>query len=280
MVDCRNMAVAGMFYPDNPMQLQVMFDQWFSQNGEQSPVINRPDQIPRALILPHAGYIYSGEVAAQGYRLWSDKNRQTLRDNIKTVVIVGPAHRVAFNGIATIGFDAMQTPFGNIEIDAPLRDKLLQGYPQVHTSDYAHSAEHSIEVQLPFIKSLLPDVKVLPLLNGQVTAQTVSDVLKTLWQEEGVFFVISSDLSHFQPYQQAQQIDQDTAQMIQQSQWQNLSGDRACGYKGIQGLLALQPEISLQIEPLQVINSGDAAGDKSSVVGYGAWAIYENGNGR
>ncbi|MEA3405999.1 MAG: AmmeMemoRadiSam system protein B [Pseudomonadota bacterium] len=273
MNNSREMAVGGLFYPQVSSELKVLFEDWFANNKQEPP----RDLIPRAMILPHAGYVYSGEVAATGYQLWSAVNNNKQLQNIKTVIVMGPAHRVAFSGIATVGFDSLKTPFGQLEVDIELRDELANKFDQVAISDYAHASEHSIEVHLPFIKNLLPSVKVLPLLNGQVTAEEVSEVLKSLWQREDVYFVISSDLSHFHSYFEAQAIDQETANMINQSSWKTLSGERACGYKGIQGLLALQPQTPLQIEQLQVINSGDTAGDRSSVVGYGAWAIYEGG---
>lgn len=267
----REMAVAGLFYPDSPQALQQMFSAWFKTD--------RPDenasQIPRALIVPHAGYIYSGEIAAQGYQLWSEQNLGALQSEIKTVVVMGPAHRVAFEGITTVDYDALQTPLGELQINTQLRDRLLAKFDQLKVSDYANRDEHSIEVHLPFIKALLPDVQVLPLLNGMVDAGEVAALLAELWQQPGVYFVISSDLSHFHPYAEAQQIDVHTAQLIKDFDWSHLSGDQACGYKGIQGLLKLQQQLPLSIEPLALLNSGDTAGDRSRVVGYGAWAIYE-----
>lgn len=271
MKSSREMAVAGLFYPQEPTELQTILNGWFAGNKAEKQL----DTIPRAMILPHAGYIYSGEVAAKGYALWSKENSSEVQ-KIKTVVVMGPAHRVAFHGIATVSFDSLNTPLGELDVDTQLRDELQSQFEQIVVSDYAHSAEHSIEVHLPFIKYLHPDVKVLPLLNGQVNTKEVKEVLSRLWQRDGVVFVISSDLSHFHPYKEAQAIDEETAQMINQSNWKALSGERACGYKGIQGLLALQQQQPLRVKQLQVINSGDTAGSRDSVVGYGAWAIYKD----
>ncbi|MDX1348544.1 MAG: AmmeMemoRadiSam system protein B [Thiomicrorhabdus chilensis] len=259
-------AVSGLFYPNNSFELHSMFDQWFVNPVDSSAA----EEPPRALILPHAGYVYSGKTAAKGYALWKE-----AADKIKTVVVMGPAHRVGFQGITTVDFDAVETPLGPLQIDTKLRDSLLTEFPQVEISNYAQQQEHSLEVHFPFIKYLFPDVKVLPLLNGSVQPEEVARVLKTLWQQEGVYFVISSDLSHFHFYEEAQRIDRQTAEMVNHGEWLGLNGERACGYKGIQGLLELKNDNPFKIQMLELINSGDTAGDKSRVVGYGAWAINE-----
>lgn len=259
-------AVSGLFYPKKASELHSLFDQWF----KTPPVSSFANQPPRALILPHAGYVYSGETASKGYALW-----QGAADKIKTVVVMGPAHRVGFQGITTVDYDAVETPLGPLQIDIQLRDVLLAEFPEVEISNYAQQQEHSLEVHFPFIKYLLPDAKVLPLLNGTVRPEEVARVLKTLWEQEGVYFVISSDLSHFHFYEEAQRIDRQTAEMVNHGEWLGLNGERACGYKGIQGLLSLKNEKPIEIQMLELINSGDTAGDKSRVVGYGAWVINE-----
>ncbi|MDG6777957.1 AmmeMemoRadiSam system protein B [Thiomicrorhabdus sp. zzn3] len=257
-------AVAGSFYPEQAEQLQGMFAEWMNHNQT-----NRTD-IPRALIVPHAGYIYSGETAAKGFALWRD-----AMGPIKTIVVIGPAHRVPFNGMTTIDHDAVATPLGSLNIDTDLREHLLEQFDFLKVFNAAQAQEHSLEVEFPFIKHLLPKVKVLPLLNGRIDPHAVRQVFEALWHQEGVYFVISSDLSHFHDYATANFIDNETAQMIQLGQWQSLSGERACGYKGIQGLLAWAESYPLHIEPIERINSGDTAGDKHRVVGYGTWAFYE-----
>jgi len=283
----RDMAVAGLFYPSEASEIQRILDGWLLGKEIDSSIEPelKADSIrkivPRALILPHAGFVYSGKVAAQGYQLWTKPNSAGLLNSIKTIVVMGPAHHAAFEGITTVDFDALKTPLGDLKVDSELRDRLLKAFNEIQVSNFAHAKEHSIEVHLPFIKYLSPNVKVLPLLNGQVSAETVSRVLASLWQQEGVYFVISSDLSHFHTYEQAQKIDGQTATFIDESQWQSLTAERACGYKGIQGLLNIRAytelKTDLNINRLQVINSGDSAGDKSRVVGYGAWAVCENG---
>ncbi|WP_024851566.1 AmmeMemoRadiSam system protein B [Hydrogenovibrio kuenenii] len=267
MSNVRPAAVAGAFYPDDPQVILSAFSHWMPERSETS-VLEKP--IPRALIVPHAGYIYSGEAAAKGYQLWRDAASQ-----IKTIVVMGPAHRVPFEGITTISVDEVETPLGNLQVDTELRDVILSDCPQVGISDIANAPEHSLEVHFPFIKNVLPDAKVLPLLNGQVSAHDVMAVMQRLWREEGVYFVISSDLSHFHTYGDAQRIDGETAEAIRHGNWQVLNGEMACGYKGIQGLLGIMYEHPMMIEQLGLINSGDTAGSKDRVVGYGTWAVYE-----
>lgn len=262
MNQVRPTAVAGMFYPDSSEQIQQMFAGWMQSHEEV--------RIPRAIIVPHAGYIYSGSGAAKGFELW-----QGAANTIKTVVVFGPAHRVGFKGIATVSFDEVATPLGNLTLDIELKQSVMARFPQVGISDYANAPEHSLEVHFPFIKSVLSDVKILPLLVGQVSAEQVAEVMAYLWQQPDVFFVISSDLSHFHSYDQAQQIDSKTAELINQGDWLALSGERACGYKAIQGMLSLQSPLGFEVKQLVLMNSGDTAGDKQRVVGYGTWGIYD-----
>lgn len=272
----RPTAVAGTFYPRSASEIQRLFDLWrlnaaSAKSDGQKKISNKR---PRALIVPHAGYVYSGQMAFESYQLWQASDETPLEE-IKTVVFMGPAHRYAFEGIATVSADALETPLGNLPVDTLLRDELLAEFGSVIISDEANAPEHSIEVHLPFIKEILPNAKVLPLLNGDISVHEVTKVLSKLWSRPGVCFVISSDLSHFHSYAEAQQIDQQTAQLINTRNWQSLNGARACGYKGIQGLLNLQKSHSFDIQELQLNNSGDSAGDKQQVVGYGSWAIYE-----
>ena len=272
----RPMAVAGTFYPSSASEIQRLFDLWrlnaasVKSGGQKTTSAKRP----RALIVPHAGYVYSGQTAFESYQLWQASDATPLEE-IKTVVVMGPAHRYAFEGIATVSADTLETPLGRLPVDTQLRDELLAEFGSVIISDEANAPEHSIEVHLPFIKAILPNVKVLPLLNGDVSVNEVTKVFSKLWSRPDVCFVISSDLSHFHSYAEAQQIDQQTAQLINAGNWQSLNGARACGYKGIQGLLNLENSPSFDIKALQLINSGDTAGDKQRVVGYGSWAIYE-----
>ncbi|QKI89278.1 AmmeMemoRadiSam system protein B [Thiomicrorhabdus xiamenensis] len=267
MTSIRETAVAGLFYPDNAT---VLGDWLATTLGSEAGTNKVETTIPRAIIVPHAGYIYSGDTAAKGFELW-----QGAQDKIRTVVVLGPAHRIGFRGVSTVDFSALATPLGELEVDCRLRDELLQRFDFLSIHNAAHAPEHSLEVELPFIKYLLPDVQVLPLLNGSVSVQDEIDLIRDLWRREGVYFVISSDLSHFLDYDNARKIDAETADLIEAREWQSLSAERACGYKGIQSVLAAREDRSLQVVRLQTLNSGDTAGDKSRVVGYGAWALYE-----
>ena len=265
-MNIRPMAVAGRFYPANAPALH----QWLQSTIEINAKPDSAKAPPRALIAPHAGYIYSGETAAKAFAFWKD-----CQDEIQTVVIMGPAHYVGFHGIATIDHQQVATPFGSLEINNQMREELLEKFSYLQVNNEANAPEHSLEVMFPFVKELLPDTKILPLLNGAVSTEDVSEVLQFLWQQKGVYFVISSDLSHFHPYQEAQALDAKTANWIEQSQWQKLDGNHACGYKGIQGLLAMKAAKNVSIQRIACVNSGDTAGSKDSVVGYGSWAIYE-----
>ncbi len=257
-------AVAGMFYPSDPDELNQMIDSWLER-----PVSVPRNDPPRALIVPHAGYVYSGEAAARAFSLWKGAAE------IETVVVIGPAHRVPFYGVATVSADALATPLGIVPVDTQLRDELVERFDYVGYLDEAHAPEHSLEVELPFIQKTVPHARVLPLLNGEVTPEQEAAVLAYLWQKKGVYFVISSDLSHYHPYAEAKRIDSETAALIEQGRWDALGGARACGYKGIQGLLQLTAHHPLVLARLALVNSGETAGSKEKVVGYGAWAIWE-----
>ncbi|SIN68313.1 hypothetical protein SAMN05443662_0026 [Sulfurivirga caldicuralii] len=257
-------AVAGMFYPADAAELDVMLEQWLSER----PPVPREDP-PRALIVPHAGYVYSGEAAARAFSLWKGA------DQIETVVVVGPAHRVPFYGIATVSADALATPLGTVPVDTALRDELVQRFDFVGYLDEAHAPEHSLEVELPFIQKTVPQAKVVPLLNGQISAEEEGALFEYLWNKPGVYFVISSDLSHYHPYEEACLIDAQTAHLIESGRWDQLTGERACGFKGIQGLLQVAERHPLEMARLALVNSGDTAGPKDQVVGYGAWAIWD-----
>ncbi len=266
----RPAAVAGMFYPSSARQIEE-----FMASCRQMKIasLDLNSSAPRVLVMPHAGYIYSGCAAYQGIRLWDGH-----QDEIKTVVIIGPAHRVYFEGVAAVSVEAMATPLGDCEIDRELQSELLEQFDFISLSDYAHAEEHSLEVEVPFVQQVVPSAKILPLLNGKISAEEVAQVIAYLWQKQGVYFLISSDLSHFHSYEQASEIDGETADMIDAGQWQALNGTRACGYLGIQGVLKYisdaMPKKSIDIQRIALLNSGDTAGYKNRVVGYGTWAIY------
>lgn len=225
----------------------------------------------KALIVPHAGYIYSGAIAAAAYA--------TLRPialRIKRVILLGPAHRVAVHGLALPDADAFDTPLGRVMIDTDAA-RTISHLPQVIVSSAAHEQEHSLEVQLPFLQSVLTDFTLLPLLVGMATAKEVAEVLESLWGGEETLIVISSDLSHYLPYPIAQRIDGETVQAILNLQ-QPIPHDRACGGTPISGLILAAKKHGLAPHLLDLRNSGDTAGTRDHVVGYAALAFTGDKN--
>lgn len=254
-------AVAGMFYPADADTL--------SQQIEAMLTAVRPAIFthPKALIAPHAGYIYSGPIAASAYTLLQDMG------NIRRVVLLGPVHRVPVRGLALPGADFFSTPLGEIPLDKEAMESIVQ-LPQVVWSDAAHAMEHSLEVHLPFLQRVLGDFRLVPLAVGDATPEDVAEVLDALWGNDETLIVISSDLSHYLPYQQAQQVDRITADNILAKQWP-INHEQACGATPINGLLATSDRHGLTSHLLDLRNSGDTAGDKQQVVGYGAFAFEE-----
>lgn len=262
----RPAAVAGAFYPGQASVLSSDVMALLAQAGYGSS--NQPVKAPKAIIVPHAGYIYSGNTAALAYaRLAS------ARGQIQRVVVLGPVHRVPVRGLALPGVDAFDTPLGRIEVDAEAV-AAIRHLPQVLTSPEAHAQEHSLEVQLPFLQSVLGNFKLLPLAVGDASALEVAQVLDAVWGGDETLLVISSDLSHFLPYRAAQSVDSETVRQILHLN-PTLSHSQACGGTPINGLLLAAREHRLQAELLGLCNSGDTAGDKSRVVGYAAFAFQE-----
>jgi len=264
-INIRPAAVAGQFYPADRVELRDSVVTYLEQATATS---NDQDEPVKAIIAPHAGYIYSGPIAANAY-IQLQKNAST----IKRVILLGPCHRVAVRGIATSSAAEFTTPLGNIPIDRALTEQ-LESLPQVNCSDIAHQQEHSLEVHLPFLQTLLTDFTLVPLVVGECPANEVVQVLKMLWGGSETVIVVSSDLSHFHDYQTAKQIDKQTSDAIEQLKPENISSQGACGYYPVNGLLTLARELKLQVTTLDVRNSGDTAGDKSQVVGYGAYALH------
>lgn len=257
----RSTAVADMFYPGNATKLR---EQVVSMLAEETPIAV-PDA-PKVLIVPHAGYVYSGSVAASAYRLLIP-----LREQITRVVLVGPAHRVYFRGMAIPAASGFNSPLGEIKLDASALT-LVSTSADVVVSDQAHSQEHSLEVQLPFLQSVLEDFTLVPVLVGECSADRVAAVIDLLWGGPETLIVISSDLSHFHSYEVAQRLDAHTSESIL-TKSRNLTGEEACGAAAINGLMASHGAESLVVHTLDVRNSGDTAGDKARVVGYGAYAL-------
>jgi len=262
MSNVRPPAVANAFYPGNPALLGNTVDQLLAA----ATVVAAPP--PKALIVPHAGYIYSGSTAALAYA-----TLKPLRQQISRVILLGPTHRVAVNGLALPETSAFATPLGNIPLDleaiAQLRD-----LPQIVFSDRVHAQEHSLEVHLPFLQRALDNFKLVPLAVGEATPQAVAEVLEVLWGGPETLIVISSDLSHFLNYSTAQQVDRNTCQHILQLD-AHLRPEQACGAFPVNGLLLAAQQRGLTPQLIHLCNSGDTAGDKNRVVGYAAFSFSE-----
>jgi len=220
----------------------------------------------KAIVAPHAGYVYSGPTAACAYRLLENR-----RDRIRRVVLIGPAHRIYLQGMALPSVDAFTTPLGDVAIDTGAVQQLLN-LPGVGVSDEAHAAEHSLEVHLPFLQTVLGDFEIVPIVVGDCPASEVEAVLEALWGGDETLIVASSDLSHFHTYAEAQQIDANTTTRIE-AQEPTLRGEEACGAYALNGLLLAAKSKGLKVRTLDVRNSGDTAGDRFRVVGYGAYAL-------
>lgn len=259
MTNIRSPAVAGLFYPADARQLAQDVQQLLAGAKVQGFK-------PKALIVPHAGYIYSGAVAAAAYA-----GLYSVASTIKRVVLLGPAHRVAVYGLALPGVDVFVTPLGQVKLDNDLA-RTIEHLPQVTISQEAHAMEHSLEVQLPFLQSVLDEFTLLPLVVGRVPAEAVAEVLDYLWGEEETLIVISSDLSHYLPYAAAQRVDNETVQSILQLQ-QPIGHDHACGGTPISGLIIAAQKHQLTPHLLDLRNSGDTAGSCDQVVGYAAIAF-------
>lgn len=260
MIKARPAAVAGRFYPRHADELAVQISEMLG--GE----INMQNIRCKALIVPHAGYIYSGPIAATAYRLI--RNDQ----NIKRVVLLGPCHYVPVRGIAVSSAQYFETPLGTIPLDRRAVEALLE-LPQVVCSDEAHAPEHCLEVQLPFLQSVLTDFQLVPLIVGRASAEEVAEVLDKVWGSSETLILVSSDLSHYHDYKTAQRVDADTSKAICSLQ-ADLVGEQACGCYAVNGLLNAAKSRGMKIKQLDLRNSGDTAGDRSRVVGYGAYAFY------
>jgi hypothetical protein len=260
----RQPAVAGMFYPANPVVLAADVRTLLAEARADAAA-----RVPKALIVPHAGYVYSGPVAAGAYRRVA-----TAASRIRRVVLLGPVHRVAVRGLALPRASEFLTPLGRIPLDQDAM-AAVAGLPQVILSDEAHALEHSLEVHLPFLQTVLADFSLLPLAVGNATTEEVAEVLETVWGGEETLIVISSDLSHFLPYDTARQVDGDTVKRILALK-AGLNHEQACGATPVNGLLAIAARRGLVPELLDARNSGDTAGDKSRVVGYASVAFHES----
>jgi AmmeMemoRadiSam system protein B len=244
-------AVSGLFYPGDPVELEEMVSHFLARVRPSGPA-------PVALIAPHAGYVYSGPVAATGYA--------TLRRPIERVILLGPAHRYPLRGLAAHSADTFLTPLGPVPCDTP-------ALPHVETLDVAHAAEHSLEVHLPFLQVALGDFTLTPLVVGDAQTDEVAEVLEHLWGGPETLVVISSDLSHFHDYDTAVRLDRATATAIEELRPEAIGPHEACGCRAINGLLRVARDKGLTVTTLDLRNSGDTAGPRKEVVGYGTFAF-------
>jgi hypothetical protein len=256
-------AVAGMFYPANPATLARDLDAMLGSAGEPAP------RIPKAIIAPHAGYIYSGPIAATVYAAL-----RPARERIDRVVLLGPTHRVAVRGLALPDTDAFATPLGTVEIDGEAV-AMLKKLPQITVNGAAHALEHSLEVHLPFLQKVLARFRLVPFAVGQARADEVAEVLEVLWGGPETLLVISSDLSHYLPYAQARATDRSTCESILKLST-SINHHQACGATPVTGLTLAAQRRGLKPALLDLRNSGDTAGDRQRVVGYASFAFYED----
>ncbi|MBL4691363.1 MAG: AmmeMemoRadiSam system protein B, partial [Rhodospirillales bacterium] len=260
----RETAVAGQFYPGVAHHLISVVQDFL--DGAAAP---DAENVPKAIIAPHAGYDYSGAIAAHAYARLAP-----AAETITRVVLLGPCHKVAVRGLALSSAEAFRTPLGDIPLDRRAVDKILE-FPQAQIIDVAHDMEHSLEVHLPFLQRVLGDFSLVPVAVGEATPDEVADVIEALWGGPETVFVISTDLSHFLDYDAARKIDARTCRAIETLDAAAITPDSACGRFPVAGMLAAAKRHDLTVTTLDLRNSGDTAGTKDRVVGYGAWMLQE-----
>jgi AmmeMemoRadiSam system protein B len=254
-------AVAGSFYPADPGRLRAMVE------GFLGEAITPDQPPPKAIIAPHAGYVYSGPIAGMAFAALGPELTQVRR-----VVVIGPAHFVAIRGIAIPSCEAFRTPLGDVPLDRSALEA-IEDLPSVRRADAPHAPEHALEVELPFLQIVLDEFALVPLVVGDAGPTEVAEVLARLWDGAETLVVVSSDLSHYHPYAVAQRLDEATARTIERLDETGLGSQSACGHLPIAGLLLEAKPRGLCARRLDLRNSGDTAGSRDSVVGYGAWAF-------
>lgn len=260
----RPAAVAGTFYPREPGALGTEVDTLLG-GAEHAEM---PCAVPKALIVPHAGYIYSGAVAGRAFGMLTP-----ARGSVSRVVVLGPVHRVPVRGLALPGVSGFDTPLGRIPIDMQ-GVTALAGLPQVVTSPAAHELEHSLEVQLPFLQRVLGSFMLVPLAVGDASVTEVAEVIERLWGGQETVVLVSTDLSHYHHYDEAKRIDGATLARIE-SFATDINHGEACGATPLNGLLRVARAKGLSIRLIGACNSGDTSGESSRVVGYASFALYE-----
>jgi len=254
--------VAGAFYPAEQDALKAEISEAFRQS-----VLAEPGPLPKALVVPHAGYVYSGPIAASAFSLL-----EPLRHKTKRVVLMGPSHRVYLDGIGVTSADVWDTPLGRVTIDNDFRSTMLD-LPWMQVDDRAHAPEHSLEVEVPFLQTVLDEFTLLPLVVGETKPSEVADTIDAVWDTPDTIIVVSTDLSHYLPHNEAVTRDTATARQIVAMEPTRIDDHDACGCRPLRGLLLSARQRGLTVRQLDLRNSGDTAGDRERVVGYGAFAI-------
>ena len=260
MGSVRNPAVAGMFYPADRGELHDTIVQFLGQ-------VSQSDYRPKAIIVPHAGYIYSGPIAASAYACVAP-----LHKTVRRVILLGPAHRVPFYGLAVPDTEAFASPLGEVPVDQAAINK-IRHLPQVRIFDDAHALEHSLEVHLPFLQEVLDEFSIVPLVVGDAKPSEVAEALEILWGDTETLIVVSSDLSHYHDYETARKMDTRTSQAIEGLRPEDIHFEDACGRTPVNGLLTLAKQRGLHAHTVDLRNSGDTAGPRDQVVGYGAYVF-------
>lgn len=262
-------AVAGTFYPAAPEVLRATVERLLAEAAEATAEVTPSTSgIVKAVIVPHAGYIYSGPIAAVAFRALAAGRR-----SLRKVVLLGPSHRVPVRGLALAGAEGLATPLGVVAVDREGAGAALR-LPQVLVQPEAHAREHALEVELPFLQVLFPEAEVLPLTVGGASPEEVAEVLEQVWGDGDAAIVVSSDLSHYLSYAEARRADGATARQVLELAGP-LDPSQACGAAPINGLLVAARRRGLRPELLDLRSSGDTAGDRDQVVGYGAFAFRE-----
>lgn len=267
MTLARPPAVAGAFYPASAATLAHDVQAYLDAVVSDAQVSHHHP--PKAVVVPHAGYVYSGPIAASAYA-----KLLPLKDLVERVVLLGPCHRVPTQGLALCEADSYVTPLGSVPVDHTLDADIL-ALDNAEVYDAAHLPEHSLEVQLPFLQAVLGDFKLLPIVVGGATPDQVAKVLDCVWGGVETLIVISTDLSHYLEYEAARAVDQRTCAAIEALNGDAIQDDQACGRHPLKGLLETAKRRHMMVETLDLRNSGDTAGTRDQVVGYGAWALWE-----
>jgi AmmeMemoRadiSam system protein B len=260
----RKSAVAGSFYPADPHQLDLYIDQILDSAGGISP-----GEI-KGLIVPHAGYVYSAPVAATAYR-----QLRQFPDKNYNIFLLGPAHFSP--ATAAVGlFEAFETPLGKVPVNQQICRELLDRNPELEVNPEAHLPEHSLEVQLPFLQKALKNFQIIPILLGDVSPRQITNALSPYFSQKNSLFIFSSDLSHYHPYDEAEELDRQTLKILLERNLPQAYRLEACGDKGLTVAMQLAEKFNCRIQLLDYRNSGDTAGDKKAVVGYAACAITQS----